>query len=81
MDGGFESAESRDGKFLYYSKRRLEGIWRVPVEGGEGIRAMAAQKVYIGRVWPSWSTYVRVTVGSREDMARFKDAWLKVMSA
>jgi histidinol-phosphate/aromatic aminotransferase/cobyric acid decarboxylase-like protein len=49
--------------------------------GKEVIRAMAAQKVYIGRVWPSWPTYVRVTVGSREDMARFKDAWLKVMSA
>jgi histidinol-phosphate/aromatic aminotransferase/cobyric acid decarboxylase-like protein len=49
--------------------------------GREVIRAMAAQKVYIGRVWPSWPTYVRVTVGSREDMARFKDAWLKVMSA
>jgi histidinol-phosphate/aromatic aminotransferase/cobyric acid decarboxylase-like protein len=42
---------------------------------------MAAQKVYIGRVWPSWPTYVRVTVGSREEMARFKDAWLKVISA
>jgi histidinol-phosphate/aromatic aminotransferase/cobyric acid decarboxylase-like protein len=49
--------------------------------GREVIRAMAAQKVYIGRVWPSWPTYVRVTVGTREDMARFKDAWLKVMSA
>jgi histidinol-phosphate/aromatic aminotransferase/cobyric acid decarboxylase-like protein len=49
--------------------------------GREVIRAMAAQKVYIGRVWPSWPTYVRVTVGTREDMARFKDAWLRVMSA
>jgi histidinol-phosphate/aromatic aminotransferase/cobyric acid decarboxylase-like protein len=49
--------------------------------GQEVIRAMAAEKVYIGRVWPSWPTYVRVTVGTREDMARFKPALLKVMSA
>ena len=34
-----------------------------------------------GRVWPSWPTYVRVSVGARDEMARFKDAWLRVMSA
>jgi histidinol-phosphate/aromatic aminotransferase/cobyric acid decarboxylase-like protein len=42
---------------------------------------MAAEKVYIGRGWPIWPTYVRVTVGSREDMEKFKTAFQKVMSA
>src|SRR5215472_12656467 len=38
--------------------------------GREVIRAMAAQKVYIGRVWPSWPTYVRVSVSTREETSR-----------
>jgi histidinol-phosphate aminotransferase len=48
--------------------------------GREVIDLMAKENVYIGRVWPSWPTYVRVTVGSREDMAKFKSAFLKVMA-
>jgi Tol biopolymer transport system component len=34
-NGGFETAESKDGKFLYYSKQGPAGIWRVPVDGGD----------------------------------------------
>ena len=49
--------------------------------GQEVVQAMAAEKVYIGRVWPIWPTYVRVTVGSREDMEKFKTAFEKVMNA
>jgi histidinol-phosphate aminotransferase len=48
--------------------------------GREFIDLMAKENVYVGRVWPSWPTYVRVTVGSREDMAKFKAACLKVMA-
>jgi histidinol-phosphate aminotransferase len=48
--------------------------------GREFIDLMAKENVYVGRVWPSWPTYVRVTVGSREDMAKFKTACLKVMA-
>jgi histidinol-phosphate aminotransferase len=48
---------------------------------GESVfAAMAAKKVYIGRVWPVWPTYVRVTVGSKEDMESFKIAFKQVMS-
>jgi histidinol-phosphate/aromatic aminotransferase/cobyric acid decarboxylase-like protein len=36
--------------------------------------------VYVGRVWPVWPTYVRVSVGTKEEMARFKDAFVKVMA-
>ena len=49
--------------------------------GQEVVQAMVAEKVYIGRVWPIWPTYVRVTVGSREDMEKFKTAFEKVMNA
>jgi len=49
--------------------------------GQEVVRAMAAEKVYIGRVWPAWPTHVRVSIGTREEMAKFKAAFEKVMSA
>lgn len=45
------------------------------------IDAMAKEKVYIGRTWPSWPTYVRVSVGTQEEMNKFKLAFVKVMSA
>lgn len=48
--------------------------------GQEVVRAMAAQKVYIGRVWKAWPTYVRVSVGTKDDMAKFKVAFEKVMA-
>ena len=37
-NGGFEAAESRDGRFVYYVRRDSDGIWRVPVSGGEESR-------------------------------------------
>jgi histidinol-phosphate aminotransferase len=49
--------------------------------GGDVIRAMREHNVYIGRVWPVWPTYVRVTIGTREEMAKFQSAWMKVLRA
>jgi histidinol-phosphate aminotransferase len=40
---------------------------------------MMAQKVYIGRVWPVWPNAVRITVGSPDDMVRFRTAFKSVM--
>jgi histidinol-phosphate aminotransferase len=45
---------------------------------GELVKAMAKEKVFIGRVWPSMPTYARITVGTAEEMAKFKSALLKV---
>ncbi|MBS1856866.1 MAG: pyridoxal phosphate-dependent aminotransferase [Acidobacteria bacterium] len=44
------------------------------------ITALQHEKVYIGRIWPSWPTHVRVTVGTAEEMAKFQAAFLKVMA-
>lgn len=38
---------------------------------------MAKQNVYIGRVWPVWPNWVRVTVGSQDDMTKFKRAFAR----
>jgi histidinol-phosphate aminotransferase len=42
--------------------------------GKDFYQDMAKHKVYIGRVWPVWPTWVRVTVGTREEMAKFREA-------
>jgi histidinol-phosphate aminotransferase len=49
--------------------------------GGSVISALRKEKVYIGRQWPVWPNAVRVSVGSPEDMAKFRDAFKKVMDA
>ena len=45
------------------------------------IAALQKEKVYIGRIWPVWPNAVRVSVGSPDDMAKFRVAFKKVMSA
>lgn len=49
--------------------------------GKEVIAAMAAKDVYIGRLWPAWPTSVRITVGTREEMAIFRKSFEEVMSS
>ena len=49
--------------------------------GGSVITALRKEKVYIGRQWPVWPNAVRVSVGSPEDMAKFRTAFKKVMDA
>ncbi|MDP9051166.1 MAG: aminotransferase class I/II-fold pyridoxal phosphate-dependent enzyme [Acidobacteriota bacterium] len=47
--------------------------------GGEFQRAMLDEKVAIGRTWPALPTYVRVTVGTANEMAKFQTAFVKCM--
>jgi len=49
--------------------------------GKEVLAAMQKKNVYIGRVWPSWPTYVRITVGSHTDMEKFRAAYTDVMNS
>lgn len=48
--------------------------------GKEVIAAMAAQNILIGRIWPVWPTQVRITVGTQDEMAKFQEAFQRVMS-
>jgi histidinol-phosphate/aromatic aminotransferase/cobyric acid decarboxylase-like protein len=49
---------------------------------GQEVRdAMAKENVLIGRIWPIMPTYVRITVGTQEEMTRFQTAFQKVMKA
>ncbi|HZY86818.1 MAG TPA: pyridoxal phosphate-dependent aminotransferase [Gemmataceae bacterium] len=49
--------------------------------GREVAAAMLKHKVAIGRAWPSLPTHVRVTVGTGEEMAKFKAAFERVTGA
>ncbi len=44
-------------------------------------QAMLKEKVAIGRTWPSMPNHVRVTIGTREEMAKFRAAFERVMNA
>jgi histidinol-phosphate/aromatic aminotransferase/cobyric acid decarboxylase-like protein len=67
---GFEYIPSVSNKFMVNVRR----------PGREIIDALMKEKIYVGRVWPSMPTYVRVSVGTRDEMNQFKTAFLKVMS-
>ncbi|MEO8370704.1 MAG: pyridoxal phosphate-dependent aminotransferase [Candidatus Solibacter sp.] len=75
----------RDDTFAFLEKKGVEYIpsegnffmMEVKRPGGEFSQAMAANKVIIGRVWPVWPTKVRVTVGTKDEMAKFKIAFEK----
>jgi histidinol-phosphate aminotransferase len=46
----------------------------------EVVQALRKEKVWVGRVWPSWPTHIRVSVGLAEEMKVFREAFMKVMA-
>lgn len=50
----------------------------VPAKGV--IDAMQARDVYIGRVWPAVPNYVRISVGTADEMTRFRTAFEATMA-
>ena len=75
-------AAIRTETFEFLDKHNIEFIpseanmfmMNVKRPGKEFYQDMTKHKVYIGRVWPVWPTWVRVTVGTREEMAKFREA-------
>jgi histidinol-phosphate aminotransferase len=49
--------------------------------GKEFSGAMIKHKVAVGRSWPALPTHIRLTIGTAEEMAKFKAACQKVMDA
>ncbi|HWG20979.1 MAG TPA: pyridoxal phosphate-dependent aminotransferase [Terracidiphilus sp.] len=48
--------------------------------GKQVLQAMASKEVFVGRIWPSWPTQVRITVGTPEEMMTFRKAFTEVMA-
>jgi histidinol-phosphate aminotransferase len=67
---GYSYVRSQSNCFMLDTKRPAKEI----------IDAMAVQKVFIGRIWPVWPTYARITVGTRPEMEQFQAAFTKAMS-
>ena len=79
----------REDVFSYMEKNKFTYIpsvsncFMVDVKrpGNEVVLAMRKEKIYIGRTWKVWPTYVRVTIGTQDEMNKFKTAFSKVMNA
>jgi histidinol-phosphate aminotransferase len=78
--------DNRNDTFAFLTKKNVEFI---PSEsncfmlnakrpGKEFWAAMAKEKVYIGRTWSAWPEWVRVTIGTKDEMLKFQDAFTKV---
>ena len=49
--------------------------------GREVFQAMLKEKVAIGRTWPSLPQHVRISIGTKEEMAKLRAAFARVMNA
>jgi histidinol-phosphate aminotransferase len=66
-------------RFSYTPSASNHFLVDVKQPGERVILAMRKHHIYIGRVWPTWPTHVRVTIGTPEEMERFQAAFLQVM--
>ncbi|SFP47332.1 pyridoxal phosphate-dependent aminotransferase [Pseudomonas sp. NFPP28] len=67
---GFTCSASQANCFMIDVKQPAEQV----------IEKLAAQGVMIGRVFESWPQWVRVTVGDKQDMARFREVFAQQVS-
>jgi len=81
--------ELREQQFAFCEKHNIKYVpsvsnkWMIDVgmPTQELNRKMAAEKVFIGRTWAAWPTFARVSIGTKEEMAKFQKALLKVIAA
>src|SRR5260370_3119711 len=66
---GYSYVPSESNCFMLDTKRPAKEV----------IDAMAALHIYIGRIWPVWPTYTRITVGTQPEMEAFQEAFQAVM--
>lgn len=72
----FEFLSKHNAKFVPSVSNKFMLEWDKP--GGEMVKAFAKEKIFIGRVWPAWPNFARVSIGTPEEMAKFKVAYKKV---
>lgn len=68
---GYSFTPSQSNCFMLDTKRPTKNV----------IQAMAKENVFIGRAWPVSPTSVRITVGTRPEMERFRAAFERAMAA
>ncbi len=83
------NADVRDDTLNWLTTRNVECIasetncFMVNVKrpGKQFFKDMAQENVYLGRTWPVWPNWVRVTVGTKDEMAKFKQAFARCYNA
>jgi Tol biopolymer transport system component len=73
-NGGFDSFESADGKYLYYTKQReVAGVWRLSLEGGEEVLIPGSEGVKEHRAWTlaDRGIYFAVSTSADDHLLRF----------
>lgn len=77
-----ETAGWLDGKgYAYVPSEANMLMIDVRRPGHQVFQAMLAQKVAIGRTWPSMPNHVRVSIGTADEMKRFRAAFARVMNS
>jgi histidinol-phosphate aminotransferase len=66
---GYKFAPTESNKFML----------DVRMPGEQFAEKMRNEKIYIGRVWKAWPNHVRVSIGTAEEMAKFRAAFTKIM--
>ena len=82
------NTQIREDVFAFLKKKSIQFIpshtnffmMETNSPGVEFAKALATQKVLVGRIWPAWPTKVRVSIGTQADMNAFKSAVDKVWS-
>jgi histidinol-phosphate aminotransferase len=78
--------DTRENVFSFLEKQKFQytpsvaNFFMVDVKrpGRDIIEALRREGIQVGRLWASWPNHVRVTIGTPEEMERFKAAFLKV---
>ena len=81
-------ADTREDVFSFLEKKNVSYVKSVSNcfmfdckrDPYEVAAAMRKEKVIVGRVWPAWPTHLRVSVGTPDEMEKFKQAFVKVMA-
>ena len=66
---GYSFVPSQSNCFMLDTKRPAKEV----------IDAMAKRNVFIGRIWPVWPTYTRITIGTQPEMDAFHEAFQAAM--
>ncbi len=75
-----ETAEWLDKKgFAFMPSEANMLMIDVRKPGRQVFQALLKEKVAIGRSWPSMPNHVRVSIGTKDEMAKFRAAFAKVM--
>jgi len=67
---GYQTTPSESNCFMLNVRR----------PGKEVLAALAEKDMFIGRIWPAWPNWVRVTVGTHDEMMAFRRDFSAVMS-